>query len=140
MPDNIRITHCVYFSWYLPKKTLLRRSCNFNRMTIIKKREKYIPIPLKFSELLKEKSEKWNQGTIEFTVAHDLENETWSIAIVHPRDSFNKKIGYKITHTACVIFLKKKVYSTFVIGWPQQTSCPKPFSRTLTLLAQISQR
>ena len=96
MPDNIRITHCVYFSWYLPKKTLLRRSCNFNRMTIIKKREKYIPIPLKFSELLKEKSEKWNQGTIEFTVAHDLENETWSIAIVHPRDSFNKKIGYKI--------------------------------------------
>ena len=31
-------------------------------------------------------------------------------------------------------------YSTFVIGWPQQTSWPMPFSMTFTLLPQISQR
>jgi hypothetical protein len=90
--ENIVVRHCIY--WTIPDRIMLRRSWNFKYN--LPRKAKYVPLPLKFHVLLLEKCLKWGQGIIEFTYAHDMENEIWTIAIVHPRDNFNRKIGYRI--------------------------------------------
>jgi hypothetical protein len=80
MTEMIKIMHCIYIG----------SNC------LIKSEWKYIPIPLKFRELLLEKAKKWEKELIEFTVAHDIENEIWTIAIIMPKENFKRDIGEKI--------------------------------------------
>lgn len=55
-------------------------------------------IPLSLRALLLIKHEEFDKKLIEFTVGYSRVNgyETWAIAIVHPRDTFSRKVGYNI--------------------------------------------
>ena len=91
MKEKIKISHCVLKDYMITT----RRSWDFNNKRF-KNGYKYFPIPLRFKDILLDKAMKWKKDFIEFTVAHDLENEICAIAIVHPKDNFCKKVGYKI--------------------------------------------
>ena len=70
----------------------------FHNMFTIKsrkyKKDIYSIIPPKFKGMLADRHQKWNNPKIEFTYAE--RDGICAIAIVHPLDHFNRKIGVKI--------------------------------------------
>lgn len=80
----------------------------------IRNTNKHLPLPLKFRKLLYDKYLKWygpiGSIDIDFTVAHDPERDIWAIAIVHPLDHFNRKIGVKIARGRLEKMLSDKPY------------------------------
>lgn len=84
-------------------------------------------VPAKFRQLLEEKWHEhlyyvenpfeWN-GQLEFTFTRDEESNICSIAIVHPKDHFSRKIGNKITTGRIRRMkgdVKKYIYDTEVV-------------------------
>ena len=63
---------------------------------VTRKRHFYIPMPLKFRELLEKKAKKFDLDIVEFTYAQYPDRFIGVITIVHPLDNFCKKVGYKI--------------------------------------------
>ena len=93
--EGIELRHGVW----LENLSLGRECYDFNRnelkrMDDIKKH--YCIFPYSFFELLEEKRKKWKKKIVEYTVGYDRETKIWAIAIVHPRDNFNRKIGARI--------------------------------------------
>ena len=91
--ETIHINHCVYAFNTL---TVPRSNWNFKTKNIKDSDWKYVPLPLRFRNLLHDKQTKWQKEIIEFTVGHAPEAGIWALAIVHPKDNFCKKIGRKI--------------------------------------------
>lgn len=58
---------------------------------------KLVDMPDIFVKLLRAKAHKWRKYRIEFTLAVHKESGASTISIVHPRDHFNRKLGYKIS-------------------------------------------
>lgn len=100
---KIKITHGIFHKHFLRNKIYCRNTT------------KYLPLPLKFRELLEEKYLQWwyfktsiwrfNKRVsvrryllvpVEFTIAHEPNVDQWIISIVHPLDVFKRNIGVKI--------------------------------------------
>lgn len=93
MIDNIFITHGIFVLGH--DASYERRS--FFKMIRDKSNARYIPIPLKFRNLLMDKAFKWMKNRIEFTIARDPDIDVAAVAIVHPLDQFSRKIGRAIS-------------------------------------------
>lgn len=112
--NNIKITHGIY-----RYKSILnyRKKVPWRDIISCRNTEKYLPLPLKFRNLLREKYLQWwhiktsifkfgkripidklIDIPIEFTVAHDPEKDIMVISIVHPLDHFKRKSGVKIVY------------------------------------------
>ena len=111
---KLKITHGIYHYNTFERDDIYCRNIN-----------KYLPIPLKFRDLLLEKYLQWwhiktsiyrfkkrisigmlVNEPIEFTVAHEPETKTWVISIVHPLDQFKRKTGVKIVRERMEFALK----------------------------------
>lgn len=101
---KIKITHGIYHYNAFDRDDIYCRNTN-----------KYLPIPLKFRDLLLEKYLQWWRirtsiyrfnrripirmlvnEPLEFTMAHEPNRDIKVISIVHPFDVFKRKIGTKI--------------------------------------------
>jgi hypothetical protein len=67
-----------------------------NSGSYTRRKKRYIPMPLKLRRLLQTKQLKFGVDKIEFTYASIPELHVDVVAVVHPKDFFCKKVGYKI--------------------------------------------
>jgi len=92
MTEPIKVKHCIWISKY---SVILRKQWDFKERRRKEGIEIYeIKLPLDFWYLLDKTTSK---GKIkEFSIAHNIDRGIWSIAIVNPKDTFDRKKGYHI--------------------------------------------
>jgi hypothetical protein len=94
MRNGMTVHHCVS-KWVFDVKQYYRNIKNNN---LVCDKKNMIHLPLELRLLLQRKHKEFDCFLIEFTVGYmDISDiRTWAIAIVHKKDSFNRKIGFEI--------------------------------------------
>jgi len=103
--NEIQIRHLIYT---VNELIVPRFAWDFGKNELKHKNYSYIPLPLRFRNLLQEKSRKWQTNFLEFTVGRDFENDLLALAIVHPKDNFSRKAGANIVKQRIKRMLDKK--------------------------------